>query len=63
MTLLKYYLSGELTFGEEQLARADFFADGEINLADALAIRHYCATGEILRPDDADDDEWYDDIL
>lgn len=63
VTLLKYYLSGELTLGEEQLARADFYADGEINLADALAIRHYCSTGEVLSPDDADDDEWYDIIL
>lgn len=62
VTLLKYYLSGELALGVEQINRADFYSDGKVDLADALAIRYFCMTGNLLDPDSTKDD-YYDDIL
>lgn len=62
VTLLKYYLSGELALSTEQINRADFYSDGKVDIADALAIRYFCMTGNLLDPDSTKDD-YYDDIL
>lgn len=62
-TLIKYYISGELTLQTEQINRCDFYTDGVINTADAIAIRHYCLTGERLSAETDEDDGYYDEIL
>ena len=62
VTLLKYYLSGELALSTEQINRGDFYSDGKVDIADALAIRYFCMTGNLLDPDSTKDD-YYDDIL
>ncbi len=42
---------GGIQLDASQLARADFYSEGEITLRDSAAIRHYQLTGKLIQPD------------
>lgn len=48
----------------DNVSRVEFvqISDGKVDIADALAIRYFCMTGNLLYPDSTKDD-YYDDIL